>query len=683
MNKASLLVELGTEELPPKSLKTLKDALGTLLSKALLDRQFEHGRVTTFGTPRRLSVLVEACSDTQPEQFIERRGPSLKAAYGEDNLPTKALRGFLNACGTDNAEDLERLETEKGVWLVYRAHHPGATLASEFQAVLDEAVSGLPIAKRMRWGNLRLEFVRPLRWLVALHDKDILECSLFGQQAGRTSQGHRALYDGDLIIENPEDYVAALQSANVIASFEARRDLIQTQLNQAAESRGGALTDDPELLDEVTALTEWPVVLGGEFDPSFLEVPEEALISAMREHQRYFHLRGPQDALEPCFLTVANLESSDPDLIIKGNERVIRPRLADAQFFFRRDLKRPILDAASQLNQVIFQNELGSFGDKANRIGQLASFIANQIGEDALTAERAGRLAKTDLVSQMVGEFPDLQGTMGRYYALAQGEDVVIADTIRDHYLPRFSGDRLPDNAIACAVALADRIDTLVGLFGIGQPPTGSKDPFALRRQALAIVRICIDYPIQISMNETLMKSAELHAGDYPVEPVRNYLLDRFENLMADQGVALDNIRAIRGRSGGIDDLTAAVADIASIAVFRTTEAGLKVINTQKRVRNIVEKSDQSATDAIQTELFKEDAEFALLKTIERLDAALSADFPEQLALVSSSAEPVVSYFESVMVMDDDPLIRENRLNTLRALNQALTQIAAFDALQQ
>ena len=683
MNKASLLVELGTEELPPKSLKTLKDALGTHLSKALSDRQFEHGSVTTFATPRRLSVLIDACSDTQPEQFIERRGPSLKAAYGEDDLPTKALLGFLKSCGTDSAEALERLETEKGIWLVYRAHRPGATLASEFQALLDETVSALPIAKRMRWSNLRLEFVRPLRWLVALHDKDILECSLFGQHAGRTSQGHRALYDGDLIIDQPEDYVTALQSANVIASFEKRRDLIQTQLSQAAKTRGGVLTHDPELIDEVTALTEWPVVLGGEFDPSFLEVPEEALISAMREHQRYFHLRGAQGALEPCFLTVANLDSSDPDLVIKGNERVIRPRLADAQFFFRRDLKRPLLDAASQLNQVVFQNELGSFGDKADRISQLAAFIANQIGEDALSAERAGRLAKTDLVSQMVGEFPDLQGTMGRYYALAQGEDNVIADTIRDHYLPRFSGDRLPNNAIACTVALADRIDTLVGLFGIGQPPTGSKDPFALRRQSLAIVRICIDYPIQISLKETLLKSAALHSGDYQIEPVLTYILDRFENLLADQGVALDDIRAIRSRSRGIDHLTTAVDDIASIAVFRTTEAGLKVINTQKRVKNIVEKSDQSAPGTIRTELFKDDAEFALLKTIELLEAAPSADFSAQLALVSASAEPVVSYFDSVMVMDDDPLIRENRLTTLRALNQALTQIAAFDALQQ
>ena len=683
MNKSSLLLELGTEELPPKSLKTLKDALGTNLSRALSDRQFEHGTVSTFATPRRLGVLIETCNDTQPEQFVERRGPSLKAAYGDDHQPTKALLGFLKSCGTDNVADLEHLETDKGAWLVYRAHHQGATLASEFQTILEEAVNGLPIAKRMRWGNLRSEFVRPLRWLLALHGKNILDCTLFGQPSGRITQGHRAMYGGAVTIDMPEDYPSQLQSANVIACFETRRDQIVAELAKAAENRGGILTDDPDLIDEVTALTEWPIVLGGEFDPNFLEVPEEALISAMREHQRYFHLRNAQGDLEPCFLTVANLESSDPALIIKGNERVIRPRLADAQFFFKRDLNRPLSDAADQLNQVVFQNELGSFGEKAERISQLAAFIAQEIGEDPLLAERASKLAKTDLVSLMVGEFPDLQGIMGRYYALAQNEEAVVADAIRDHYLPRFSGDRLPSNAIGCVVALADRIDTLVGLFGIGQPPTGSKDPFALRRQSLAIVRICIDFPIKISLKTVLRKAAALHSESYSTDPVLAYILDRFENLMADQGVALDEIRAIRGRSSGIDNLTTAAADIVSIGSFRTTEAGLKVINTQKRVKNIVEKSDQLAPGKISKDLFKSDVEFALLKAIDHLGSKLTTDFSEQLAAVSVSAESVANYFDSVMVMDDDALIRENRLNTLRSLNATLTQIAAFDALQQ
>ena len=490
------------------------------------------------------------------------------------------------------------------------------------------------------------------------------------------------MHRGPITLSHADHYEASLEAGFVIASFETRQALINDQLNAAALAKAGIASDDPALLEEVTALTEWPQVLSGDFDPGFLAVPEEALISAMREHQRYFHLRDESGKLQPSFLTVANLESLQPHQVVAGNERVIRPRLADAQFFYKKDLQKPLDTALEQLNQVVFQNELGSFGDKARRISALAGFIANSLGENQAEAARAGLLAKTDLISLMVGEFPELQGIMGSYYAKAQGESPSVAESIEAHYLPRFSGDTLPKTMIACAVAMADRIDTIVGLFGIGQPPTGSKDPFALRRQSLAVVRICIEVPIDLNLAGLIQESARLHAGAFSTAPVMDYILDRFENLLTERGAKWDSIRAIRAKSGGINNLFRASQEITSLDRFRETEASTLVIKAQKRVQNILEKSGAVTAGDINPDHFNVAVEAQLSNCIASIQAVKSEPIDARLAEVANSAETIESYFEEVMVMDDNLTIRENRLNTLRQLSQALTAIAAFNLLQ-
>lgn len=683
MRHETLLLEIGTEELPPKSLLALKTAFAENLKKALDARQFNYSDVAAFATPRRLAVIVTACEDIQPEQLIQRKGPKLSAAFDSDGQPTKALNGFLKSCGITDPNLLEQEETEKGAWVLYRSTQAGATLSSEIQGMLIEATATLPIAKRMRWQRYRTEFVRPVRWLVALYGKDILDCQFHGRTAGAITYGHRAMSGGDPItLSHADQYEAKLEAGFVIADFEKRQALINVQLNAAASARSAIAADDPGLLEEVTALTEWPHVLSGDFDPKFLAVPEEALISAMREHQRYFHLRDAAGELQPSFLTVANLDSLQPEQVIAGNERVIRPRLADAQFFYNKDLQKPLEDALGQLNQVVFQNELGSFGDKARRISALAGIIAKSLGTNEAEAARAGLLAKTDLVSLMVGEFPELQGIMGSYYAKAQGESSVIADSILGHYLPRFSGDELPSSMTACAVAIADRIDTLVGLFGIGQPPTGSKDPFALRRQSLAVVRICIEAPIDLDLMALLRASARLHTAECETAPVMAYILDRFENLLTERGAKWDSIRAIRARPSGIHNLWTALQDIKSLDRFRETDASALVITAQKRVQSIIDKAEPSATGTINPAHFNVPVEAQLINCITSIEAVRTESIDIRLANVADSAETIDSYFKEVMVMDENLAIRENRLNTLSHLNQVLTDIAAFNLLQ-
>jgi len=682
MHKETLLLEIGTEELPPKSLMALKNAFAENITKALDDRQFSHGAVTAFATPRRLAVCLALCDAIQPEQLIQRKGPKLSAAYDNDGQPTKALSGFMKSCGISDPGLLEQEETAKGAWVVYRSTQAGASLTSEIQAIVNDATATLPIAKRMRWQSHRTEFVRPVRWLLALYGNAVIDCQFHGKAASATTYGHRAMHRGPITLSHADHYEASLEAGFVIASFETRQALINDQLNAAALAKAGIASDDPALLEEVTALTEWPQVLSGDFDPGFLAVPEEALISAMREHQRYFHLRDEGGKLQPSFLTVANLESLQPHQVVAGNERVIRPRLADAQFFYKKDLQKPLDTALEQLNQVVFQNELGSFGDKARRISALAGFIANSLGENQAEAARAGLLAKTDLISLMVGEFPELQGIMGSYYAKAQGESPSVAESIEAHYLPRFSGDTLPKTMIACAVAMADRIDTIVGLFGIGQPPTGSKDPFALRRQSLAVVRICIEVPIDLNLAGLIQESARLHAGAFSTAPVMDYILDRFENLLTERGAKWDSIRAIRAKSGGINNLFRASQEITSLDSFRETEASTLVIKAQKRVQNILEKSGAATAGDINPGHFNVAVEAQLSNCIASIQAVKSEPIDARLAEVANSAETIESYFEEVMVMDDNLTIRENRLNTLRQLSQALTAIAAFNLLQ-
>jgi len=680
----SLLIEIGTQELPPKSLKTLMKGLSSEVAAQLDALQLPHQEIEAFATPRRLAVRVNGLVSQQADQKIERKGPSLTAAYDSEGKPSKALLGFAKSCGIEQLSDLETLETDKGAWVMYRSSISGKHLEELIQTVLHRSITKLPIAKKMRWGSSKDEFVRPVEWLVVLYGSTVLASSVYGKDSGRFTRGHRYMGEQHCTINHAKDYEASLAAEKVQVNFQQRRDQILNQLELEANRLGGVFTRDEELLDEVTGLVEWPVVLSGTFAASFLEVPEEALISAMREHQRYFHIRNKNGALLPHFLTVTNIESLDPPTIIKGNERVITPRLTDAAFFYEKDIASPLDERLQKLANVVFQNELGSFLDKANRISALAAYIATAIGLDPEPARRAGLLAKTDLISQMVGEFPDLQGIMGAYYAEQAGEDKTVVNAVREQYQPSFAGDELPSSDIACCLALADKMDTLVGLFGIGKPPTGSKDPFALRRQALGIVRICIEKNQPFDLVKIAAYSASLFSTTFSTDELLEYIRDRFENWLVDQGKPLDVIRAIRHRSQEIHDLPAAVADIEALIEFRSKPEAVQLILAQKRIQKILSKSALGHQDTVNKTLFSHPSEHALYEQILALQKieASNDGFSQRLTEFAASSRPLEVYFEHVMVMDEDQDLRQNRLATLALLRNMVMKMADLSVLQ-
>lgn len=679
-----LLIEIGTQELPPKSLKTLMNGLSSEVASQLDALQLPYQAIEAFATPRRLAVRVNGLASRQADQKVERKGPSLTAAYDSEGNPSRALLGFAKSCGVEQLSSLETLETDKGAWVIYRSSINGKRLEDLIQTILHRSITKLPIAKKMRWGSSREEFVRPVEWLMVLYGSTVLVGNVYGKDSARFTRGHRYMGEQHCTLGHAKDYEALLAAEKVQVNFQERRELILNQLELEASRLGGVFTQDEELLDEVTGLVEWPVVLSGTFASSFLDVPEEALISAMREHQRYFHIRNKNGTLLPHFLTVTNIESLDPPTIIKGNERVITPRLTDAAFFYERDIASPLDERLQKLANVVFQNELGSFLDKANRISALASFIATTIGLDPEPARRAGLLAKTDLVSQMVGEFPDLQGIMGAYYAEQAGEDSAVVKAIREHYQPSFAGDELPSSDIACCLALADKMDTLVGLFGIGRPPTGSKDPFALRRQALGIVRICIEKNQPFDLVKIATYSASLFATTFNTDELLEYIRDRFENWLVEQGRPLDVIRAIRYRSQEIHDLPAAVADIDALNEFRSKPEAVQLILAQKRIQKILDKSALCHQDTVDQTLFQHSSEHALYEQILALQETEASNngFSERLTKFAASSSPLEVYFEHVMVMDENQDLRQNRLTTLSLLRNMVMKMADLSILQ-
>ena len=679
-----LLIEIGMEELPPKQLKPLMDALGREVATQLDALQLPFQDIETFSTPRRLAVRVNALASQQADQNIERKGPSLSAAYDSQDKPSKALLGFAKSCGIDEISALQTLETKKGSWVVYRSSMPGKSLKDLIQAILHQSTVKLPIAKKMRWGFSRDEFVRPVQWLLILHGSTILASSLFGKNSDRVTSGHRYMGKKRRAIDHAQNYEAILGEEKVVVNFEQRRNQIITQLELAAADLDGIVTRDEDLLDEVTALVEWPVVLSGSFSTSFLSVPEEALISAMREHQRYFHIRNSKGVLLPHFLTVANIESHQSQTIVKGNERVIAPRLADAAFFYDKDVATSNDSRLQKLGKVVFQHQLGSFLDKANRISALAGFIAAAINVDPEPARRAGLLAKTDLVSHMVGEFPDLQGIMGGYYAEKSGESSVVVAAIGEHYQPSFSGDKLPGSDTACCLALADKLDTLVGLFAIGQPPTGSKDPFGLRRLALGIVRICIEKQLPLDLVTIAEYSSSLFSHRSDSHTLLEYIRDRFEQWLVDQGKPLDVIRAIRHRSDNIHNLLSATADIEALIAFRSRPEAAQLILAQKRIQKILDKSTLNSQSQVNIALFQHPSEHELYTEILNLQEIETKDFgfSQRLTKLAGSSNSLQAYFENVMVMDENLELRQNRLATLNLLRKMVMNMADLSLLQ-
>ncbi len=680
MHTADFLVELGTEELPPKTLLSLSQAFAEHLQQSLVQHHLTHQPVEVFAAPRRLALLVPDLQLTGQDEQQERRGPALQAAYDAEGKPSKAALGFAASCGVD-FDQLQTLETKKGSYLVHRSVKPGQPTASLLPEMISQALAALPIAKRMRWGSSRAEFVRPVKWLVMLLGADVVEAELLGLKADRISYGHRFHAPEPVVLNQADDYEAAMFQAKVMADFSKRRAVIADQVNAKASEFNAQAVIDPDLLDEVTALNEWPQALCGSFDAEFLQVPAEALISSMKEHQKYFHLL--QDAkLLNRFITISNIQSSNPQAVIAGNEKVIRPRLADAKFFWDTDRKHPLVSRLEKLKTVLFQKELGTLFDKTQRLIALAEAISSRIGGEPALAARAAQLSKCDLLSEMVFEFTELQGLAGSYYAAADGEHSEVAAAIAEQYKPAFAGDSLPQSKSGMALALAERLDTLVGIFGIGQPPTGTKDPFALRRASLGVLRILLEQGLDLDLAELLALARQQHSNLKVAEveaQVLSYLLDRFAGLYQEQGIDQRVFAAVRSKNLSnaldIDQRVKAVAHFSALPEADSLAAA------NKRVANLLAKNPIDADLAVSAELLSEPAEQALaqaLSTAQAEVAPLLAARQYQQALVALAAlRPAVdAFFDQVMVMADDQQVRNNRLALLQQLRALFLEVA-------
>lgn len=676
MSHNDLLIELGTEELPPTALKSLALAFKDGIEAGLKAQDLNHGAVKWFATPRRLAVLIEALEAEASDKEIESLGPPADKAKDADGNWTKAAEGFARKNGV-SPEQLKVADTAKGPRLSYKALAKGAAVKDCLPEIIEQSLSQLPIPKRMRWGASRNEFIRPVHWLVILFGSEIIPAEILGMQSNNLSRGHRFHCDTYLPIANPASYEKLLaESGHVIADYMLRKEMIAQQTAEQGEKLGGKAVIGDDLLDEVTGLVEWPVALSGSFDKKFLDIPAEALISSMKEHQKYFHVVDSNGELLPNFITIANISSEDPDQVIRGNERVIRPRLSDAAFFYETDKKSRLDTRVEKLKSIVFQAKLGTVYDKTQRVKVLAGLIAKEIGADVSHAERAAELSKADLVCDMVLEFDKMQGVAGCYYALNDGEDNEVAQAIKDQYLPKFSGDALPDSATACALALADRLDTLVGIFGIKQPPTGSKDPFALRRASLSVLRIIIEKDFTLELQPLLEAAAaqfqNLPEADTVVSVVLDYIKDRFENMVVEQGVSVESFRATVNTPGHQFNAPLSAHRRAHIVqLFSQSDAASDLAEAAKRTRNILAKnaSEQSQVDAT---AFVQDAEKVLAAAIEQAQqdtAGANIELQQQLDALAKLQQPVSVFFEEVMVMADDEATRNNRLALLKQLN--------------
>jgi len=685
-----LLIELGTEELPPKALSKLIKAFEAGISQGLKEAELGFGQVQAYAAPRRLAVLVESLETRQQDRLIERKGPAVSAAFDDQGQPTKAVQGFARSCGVE-VDVLETLETDKGAWLVFKQEQAGAETSDIIGDILQKALAALPIPKRMRWGDLPGEFVRPVHWLVLLFGNDVIPLEILGVSSGKTTRGHRFHHPEEITIASPQSYAKQLMDDGyVVVDMSERQEIIRQQVVDLGEKLGGQAVINQDLLDEVTGLVEWPVALSGEYDRRFLELPAEALISSMEEHQKYFAVRDKDNTLLPYFITICNIESKDPAQVVAGNERVILPRLSDAAFFWETDRKQALIDSQDKLKTIVFQNKLGSVHDKSERVADLAESIAKQIDGDESLARRAAMLAKCDLVTEMVGEFPDLQGIMGRYYAQLDGEHDEVSEALDEQYLPRFAGDKLPQTRTGQALSLAEKIDTLVGLFSIGQPPTGVKDPFALRRAALGVLRIIIENNLRLDL-ETLLTSALNNLGDIAtekdcVDAVMQYLFERLRGYALEHGYQSDVFEAVLAMkpTAPIDYM----ARLAAVADFRTLDQADSLAAANKRIGNILRKNNAEQSGAvIDAQLLIEPTEKALadkVKSVQTQVAPLLAesDYTAVLTELASMRETVDAFFDQVMVMAEDVAVRENRLALLNQTRALFLEIADISLLQ-
>lgn len=684
-----LLIEIGTEELPPKALPTLSDAFEQGIREGLKKAGLTSSEIHRFATPRRLAVLIDHLPVRQPDRQLERRGPALSAAFGSDGRPTKAAEGFARSCGVTVAE-LQQQKTDKGAWLVHVSQEPGAATADLIPGIVETALASLPIPKRMRWGDREDEFVRPVHWVVLLFGDDIIPATIMGVDTGRETRGHRFHHPRSIRLTVPIRYARQLATeGKVIASFNERREAIRVQTEAVAAELGGVAVIKPELLDEVTALVEWPVALAGNFERRFLEVPAEALISTMQDNQRYFPVVNAHGRLLPHFITIANLESQDPAQVRAGNERVIRPRFSDAEFFWKQDRKQPLAAHMETLKHVVFQQRLGSLADKSTRVASLARFIAEHGHGNTDWAERAARLAKCDLMTQMVQEFPELQGIMGRYYALHDQEASEVAQALEEHYLPRFAGDRLPATATGRSVALADRLDTLIGIFAIGQAPSGAKDPFALRRATLGVLRLLIEGELNLDLR-TLLEHAAANfdaalRAKSAVETVFDFMMDRLRGYYLDQGIHSDTFEAVlECRPTRPLDFDRRVR---AVGAFRELPEAASLAAANKRIRNILRKINTVLPFEVCPDLLIEEAEQALAGRLVELSSEViplmeAGLYGEALNRLANLREPVDTFFDQVLVMAEDTAVRDNRIALLNELSSLFLRVADFSRLQ-
>ncbi|WP_261882319.1 glycine--tRNA ligase subunit beta [Vibrio pelagius] len=688
------LIELGTEELPPTQLRTLAEAFAANFEAELKGASLAHEGVKWYAAPRRLALKVAALAEGQEDKVVEKRGPAVSVAFDADGNATKAAQGWARGNGI-TVEQADRLVTDKGEWLLFKQEVKGQATSEIVVDLAAKALGNLPIAKPMRWGNKTTQFIRPVKTLTMLMGSDLIEGEILGVASDRTIRGHRFMGEQEFTIDSAEQYPAILEErGKVMADYEARKAIILADSQKAAAAVGGTADLEDDLVEEVTSLVEWPVVLTAKFEEEFLKVPSEALVYTMKGDQKYFpvysHEKGDDNKkLLPNFIFVSNIESKEPRHVIEGNEKVVRPRLADAEFFFNTDRKRPLIDRLPELEQAIFQKQLGTIKDKTDRITELASYIAEQIDADVEKSKRAGLLAKCDLMTSMVFEFTDTQGVMGMHYATHDGEDEQVALALYEQYMPRFAGDDLPSTGISSAVAMADKLDTIVGIFGIGQAPKGS-DPFALRRASLGVLRIIVENGYNLDLTDLIAKAKELLGdkltNDNVEADVIDFMLGRFRAWYQDAGFSVDIIQAVlANRPTKPTDFDQRVK---AVSHFRELEAAEALAAANKRVGNILAKFDGELAADIDLALLQEDAEKTLAENVAVMTEALepafaTGNYQEALSKLAALREPVDAFFDNVMVMADDEALKKNRLTLLNNLRNLFLQIADISLLQK
>ncbi len=685
----TFLVEIGTEELPPKSLRTLAESFAANFIEQLDSANIEHGEVRWYASPRRLALKVANLSDTQLDSQIIKRGPAVSAAFDSNGQPTKAAEGWARGCGI-TVDKAQRVQTEKGEWLSYTLNQKGQPVVNLLCDMVKASLSKLPIPKPMRWAARQVEFIRPSHTVTMLYGDELVPGTILDIESDRIIRGHRFMGEQEFTINNADEYPEILeQRGKVIADYQKRKALIKAQAEAAAEKLNGKADLTDSLLEEVSSLVEWPVVLTAKFEEKFLAVPAEALVYTMKGDQKYFPVYDKQGKLLPNFIFVANIESKDPHVVISGNEKVVRPRLADAEFFYQTDLKQRLEDRLPRLETVLFQQQLGTVKDKALRIEALSGWIAEKIDANTEHAKRAGKLTKCDLVTNTVFEFPETQGIMGRYLALKDGEHIDVAMAIEEQYKPRFSGDELPNTRVACAVSIAEKIDTLVGIFGIGQHPKGDKDPFALRRAAIGVLRIIVEKSLPLDLVEVTHYAASLYGDKLTngnvVSDIVSFMQGRFRAWYQEQGFAIDTIQSVLAlnptKPADFD------ARVKAVSHFRTLPAASSLAEANKRVSNILSKTTLIVPEKVNAALLEDGAEAELVKQVVILSDKLEPYFSqgrykEALIELSSLQEPVNQFFGSVMVMADDEKIKLNRLSLLNKLQNLFLRVADISQLQ-